>query len=86
MPAMTICAMANWCWRIRPDYKLTPDLAVGLAGNIAQFNYKNNHVRTGEISAFTRWTPSAPPLKNLTVWLMFGPAGRIKPAVNAGAH
>lgn len=33
------------------DYKLTPDLAVGLAGNIAQFNYKNNHVRTGEISA-----------------------------------
>ncbi len=60
------------------DYKLTPDLAVGLAGNIAQFNYKNNHVRTGEISAFTRWTPSAPPLKNLTVWLMFGPGWSYK--------
>lgn len=60
------------------DYKLTPDLAVGLAGNIAQFNYKDNHVRTGEISAFTRWTPSAPPMKNLTVWLMFGPGWSYK--------
>jgi hypothetical protein len=30
------------------DYNLTPELAIGLAGNIAQFNYKGNHVRTGK--------------------------------------
>ncbi|MBU3895040.1 OprD family porin [Serratia rubidaea] len=60
------------------DYKLTPNFAVGLAGNIGQFNYKGNHVRTGEISAFTRWTPSQMPLKNLTVWTMFGPGWSYK--------
>ncbi|WP_432700878.1 OprD family outer membrane porin [Kluyvera cryocrescens] len=60
------------------EYKLTPDLAVGLAGNIAQFNYKDNHVRSGEINAFTRWTPSSAPMKNLTVWLMFGPGWSYK--------
>ncbi|MBW7984144.1 OprD family outer membrane porin [Enterobacillus tribolii] len=60
------------------DYKLTPDLAVGLAGNIANFNYKGNHVRTGEINAFTRWVPSDPTFKNLTVWAMFGPGWSYK--------
>lgn len=55
------------------DYNLTPELAIGLAGNIAQFNYKGNHVRTGEINAFSRWVPTHPKLKNLTVWAMFGP-------------
>ncbi|MTH47900.1 outer membrane porin, OprD family [Escherichia alba] len=60
------------------DYRLTPTLAVGLAGNLAQFNYKGNHVRTGEISAFSRWVPADPQLKNLTVWLMFGPGWSYK--------
>ncbi len=45
------------------DYNLTPELAIGLAGNIAQFNYKGNHVRTGEINAFSRWVPTHPQLK-----------------------
>ncbi|MTD28389.1 OprD family outer membrane porin [Erwinia sorbitola] len=60
------------------DYNLTPDLAVGVAGNIGQFNYKGNHVRTGEINFFTRWVPSDPTLKNLTVWAMFGPGWSYK--------
>ncbi|MGL5698104.1 MAG: OprD family outer membrane porin [Kluyvera sp.] len=60
------------------DYKLTPDLAIGLVGNIAQFNYKGNHVRTGEINAFSRWTPTDPMLNNLTVWAMFGPGWSYK--------
>lgn len=55
------------------DYNLTPDLAIGVTGNIAQFNYRGNHVRTGEINAFSRWTPTHPKLKNLNVWMMFGP-------------
>lgn len=55
------------------EYNVTPQLAVGLAGNIAQFNYKGNHVRTGEINAFSRWVPDQPALKNLSVWAMFGP-------------
>ncbi len=40
------------------EYRLTPELAVGPAGNIGQFNYKGNHVRTGEINAFSRWVPT----------------------------
>lgn len=32
------------------DYLLTPDLAMGLVGNSAQFNDKGNHVRTDEIN------------------------------------
>jgi predicted amino acid racemase len=43
---------------------------VGLVGNIAQFNYKGNHVRSGEINAFSRWVPTDPVFKNLTVWAM----------------
>ncbi len=60
------------------DYQLTPQLAIGLAGNIAQFSYRGNHVRSGEISAFSRWIPSDPRFKNLTVWLMFGPGWSYK--------
>lgn len=60
------------------DYNLTPELAIGLAGNIAQFNYRGNHVRTGEINAFSRWVPTHPRLKNLTVWAMFGPGWSYK--------
>lgn len=60
------------------DYLLTPELAVGLSGNIAQFNYKGNHVRSGGIRVFSRWAPSDPQLKNLTVWVMFGPGWSYK--------
>ena len=56
----------------------SPELAIGLAGNIAQFNYRGNHVRTGEINAFSRWVPTHPRLKNLTVWAMFGPGWSYK--------
>lgn len=60
------------------DYNLTPELTVGLAGNIGQLNYKGNHVRTGEINAYSRWVPSHPKLKNLTLWAMFGPGWSYK--------
>lgn len=73
------------------DYNLTPELAIGLAGNIAQFNYKGNHVRTGEINAFSRWVPTHPQLKNLTVWAMFGPGWSYRmngktPVLNDGRY
>lgn len=60
------------------DYQLTPALTVGLVGNIAQFNYKGNHVRSGEINAFSRWVPTDPVFKNLTVWAMVGPGWSYK--------
>nr|WP_154325552.1 OprD family outer membrane porin [Pantoea sp. 201603H] len=60
------------------EYRLTPDFAVGLAGNIGQFNYKGNHVRSGEISAFSRWAPSQSYFKNFTFWAMFGPGWSYK--------
>ncbi|EUM08135.1 hypothetical protein L465_03667 [Enterobacter sp. BIDMC 29] len=60
------------------DYNLTPALAIGLAGNIAQFNYRGNAVRTGEINVFSRWVPTHPGLKNLTVWAMLGPGWSYK--------
>lgn len=60
------------------EFQLTPDLAIGLAGNIGQFNYKGNNVRTGEINAFSRWVPSQPYLKNFTFWMMFGPGWSYK--------
>ncbi|HDS4346761.1 TPA: histidine phosphatase family protein [Klebsiella aerogenes] len=60
------------------EYRLTPELAVGLAGNIGQFNYKGNHVRTGEINAFSRWVPTQPMFKNFTFWAMFGPGWSYK--------
>lgn len=60
------------------DYKLTPDLAVGLAAIAGQFSYRGNHVRSGEVSAFTRWAPAHGKLNNLTVWTMFGPGWSYK--------
>lgn len=60
------------------DYQLTPELAVGLAGNIAQFSYRGNHVRSGEINAFSRWIPTDSRFKNLTLWVMFGPGWSYK--------
>lgn len=77
----------SWCWQIFQTSNLTPELAIGLAGNIAQFNYKGNHVRTGEINAFSRWVPTHPKLKNLTVWAMFGPGWSLSyERKNAGAE
>ncbi|EMB4079265.1 OprD family outer membrane porin [Klebsiella aerogenes] len=60
------------------EYRLTPELAIGLAGNIGQFNYKGNHVRTGEINAFSRWVPTQSMFKNFTFWAMFGPGWSYK--------
>lgn len=60
------------------EYRLTPELAIGLTSNIAQFSYRGNLVRTGEINAFSRWVPAHPALKNLTVWTMFGPGWSYK--------
>jgi len=60
------------------DYKLTPELSLGVTANIAQFNYKNNAVRSGEISAFSRWAPTHPSLKNLSVWAIAGPGWSYK--------
>lgn len=60
------------------DYKLNADLTIGFFASIAQFNYRGNQVRTGEISAFSRWNPSHPELKNLSAWVQFGPGWSYK--------
>ena len=62
------------------DYMLTPSLAIGFAGNIGQFSYRGNNVRTGEVNLFSRWAPTHPSLKNLIVWSMFGPGWSYKMA------
>ncbi|KJM62971.1 porin [Pluralibacter gergoviae] len=62
------------------DYMLTPALAIGFAGNVAQFSYRGNKVRTGEVNLFSRWAPTHPTLKNLIVWGMFGPGWSYKTA------
>ncbi|SUB68839.1 Uncharacterised protein [Pluralibacter gergoviae] len=62
------------------DYMLTPALAIGFAGNVAQFSYRGNKVRTGEVNLFSRWAPTHPALKNLIVWGMFGPGWSYKTA------
>ena len=60
------------------EYRLTPDFTVGLVGNTGQFSYKGKQVRTGEINAFSRWAPSHPYFKNLTLSAMFGPGWSYK--------
>ncbi|HEO9035222.1 OprD family outer membrane porin [Serratia nevei] len=62
------------------EYNLTPEFTAGLVGNVGQFNYQGAGVRTGEVSAFGRWVPSHPKLKNLTVFTMAGPGWSYKNA------
>ncbi|MEW5562000.1 hypothetical protein AB1287_17420 [Enterobacter asburiae] len=35
-------------------YLVAPERAVGVLSNIAQFNYRGNHVRSGEVNVFSR--------------------------------
>jgi len=53
-------------------YNFIEELTTGLQVNYGQFNYKDNTVRTGEVTLFNRWVPSDPRLKNLSIFTMFG--------------
>ena len=60
------------------DYQLIPELTVGFTGNIAQFTWKDEQIRTGEISATAHWKPSHPSLRNLSVRGAVGPGWSYK--------
>lgn len=54
------------------EYEIMRGLASGIQINYGQFNYKNNTVRTGEITWLNRWQPSHPSLKNLSISTLIG--------------
>ncbi|WP_435928504.1 OprD family outer membrane porin [Dryocola sp. BD613] len=54
------------------QYQLTPQYATGLQWNYGQFKYKNNKVRSGEISLVNQWVPGIAPFKNLSVFVLLG--------------
>lgn len=60
------------------DYQFTPELLAGVAANAGTFRYRGLNVKTGEVNLYGRWTPSSPDLKNLSVWVMFGPGWSYK--------
>lgn len=68
----------EWMLATMTDYRLTPELTAGLAANAGRFSYRGQHVITGEVNLYGRWTPSHPALKNLTVWAMAGPGWSYK--------
>lgn len=54
------------------EYKITSQLVSGIQINYGQFNYKNNKVRSGEVTLINRWQPSHPSLKGLSVAAQIG--------------
>jgi len=54
------------------EYEIIKGLASGIQFNYGQFNYKNNRVRSGEVTWINRWQPSHSSLKNLSVSAQFG--------------
>lgn len=55
-------------------YDVAPNMAIGVTGNIAQFSYRHNHIRSGEVNLFTQWKP----LKDLSIAAIAGPGWSYK--------
>ncbi len=53
-------------------YQLTDGLSSGVQINYGQFSYKNNTVRTGEVTMLNHWKPTDKQLKGLTLAAQFG--------------
>ena len=60
------------------DYQFTPELLAGVAANVGNIRYQGLNILSGEINLYGRWSPSQPALKNLSVWVMFGPGWSYK--------
>ncbi|YCH30184.1 OprD family porin [Erwinia sp. D4-22] len=60
------------------DYQFTPELLAGVAANAGNIRYQGLNILSGEISLYSRWSPSHPALKDLSVWVMFGPGWSYK--------
>lgn len=54
------------------EYQFTEILASGIQVNYGQFSYKNNKIRTGEITWLNRWQPREGQLKDLTLAAQLG--------------
>ena len=54
------------------EYQFTESLASGIQVNYGQFSYKNNKLRTGEITWLNRWQPREGQLKDLTLAAQLG--------------
>ncbi|GLR08018.1 porin [Mixta theicola] len=60
------------------DYQFTPALLGGVAVNAGNIRYQGLNIWSGEVSLYGRWSPSYPALKDLSVWVMFGPGWSYK--------
>lgn len=60
------------------DYKLYPDLTLGLTANYGEFKFRHTTVRSSEFNLFTSWIPTNNSLKGLTLWGMVGPGWSYK--------
>lgn len=54
------------------EYQLSESLATALQLNYGQFDYKDNNIRTGEITWINRWQPTEKSLSALTVAAQLG--------------
>ncbi|MEI2265423.1 hypothetical protein [Erwinia sp. CGal63] len=54
------------------QYQFSPEFSSAIQLNYGQFDYKDNTVRTGEITWLNRWNPSDNSLKDLAVTSQFG--------------
>lgn len=54
------------------EYRFSESFASALQFNYGQFDYKNNNVRTGEVTWINRWQPTDKTLKDLTVAAQMG--------------
>lgn len=52
------------------EYQFFKNVITGLQVNYGQFHFRDNTVRTGEVSLINRWAPAEGELKNLSVFSM----------------
>ena len=54
------------------QYQISPGINSGIQFNYGQFHYRNNRVRTGEVSLINRFSNWHPDFKNMTVSTLLG--------------
>jgi len=73
------------------EYQISAGIKSGIQLNYGQFNYRNNRVRTGEISLINQFSNWHPSFKNITISTLFGYGWSYKnsretPQLNARGH
>jgi len=51
-----------------------PNFTSAIQINYGQFNYQDNHIKTGEINIWGQWKPADTRLKNLSIFAKIGKA------------